>query len=629
LSYLLLEDDTGHLLLEHGGRILLEEGTSLLCRYSTSDASTLFPVWTDATELVRSFSVIRGRSSELEEMEAGTASIVLDNRTRTFDPIIDTGIRPMNRWWLCAQVAGENEDIFKGWAESYQQVWPDDSEPLTIVSCADEFKVLALDRLPVTSPPRDSYAEVVLSDSPNAYWQAHDFQQRQATVGPELTIDQGATYSATIGDSGPIVGEIINGWFGPLTSTQGVFAPPFDENSGGAGNAAGLLEFTIETWFRTGDSTPASTRFMIAGGTVSSVINWELVLNTSGQVVFNVRNNSSTLHAVGSSALTADTWYHIVGTIDGGNARIYTNGVQSASTAWTGTVLGPQDAGARFSVFGAVEEFEFDEIAFYPAGLSASRILAHYQAGRERGFAGNVASGTRVNAILDQAESIAGRRIDVGVRNMPAVLMRGQPPLDELRQAARAEAPDGMLFISRSGEIVLLDANHRSSSPYNTVQATFDDDGTDLPYQDLDVDFSEAFLFNEWHGSSVLPPTWTSGGGELQTASDATSIASFGKRAQSLTSIPVLSATNVDAILDAWLAKTKDPFTRILSITLSTALQDVAEAAVQRDLGDRIRVFRTPPGGGTRIDQTLFIQSIRVTAQPGQPWQIVWGVSPL
>jgi hypothetical protein len=48
------------------------------------------------------------------------------------------------------------------------------------------------------------------------------------------------------------------------------------------------------------------------------------------------------------------------------------------------------------------------------------------------------------------------------------------------------------------------------------------------------------------------------------------------------------------------------------------------------DIGDRIRVLRTPPGGGPRIDQTLFVQSVRIDgANDGAPWRIRLGVSPL
>jgi hypothetical protein len=70
--------------------------------------------------------------------------------------------------------------------------------------------------------------------------------------------------------------------------------------------------------------------------------------------------------------------------------------------------------------------------------------------------------------------------------------------------------------------------------------------------------------------------------------------------------------------------------TRIQSLTVLAANTDVTDQVFRLlDIGSRIRVLRTPPGGGSRIDQTLFVQNIAVDAEPGHPWRITLGVSPL
>jgi hypothetical protein len=142
--------------------------------YSESNANAT-PVWSDATSKVKSFSVSRGRETEVVTVAAGTATVTLDNHERDFDPDANPGIRPINRWWIRVQFSGATEDIFKGYADSYDQVWPapvGDAE--TVVQCTDEFKVLTLDSLPVTSPPRDTYGGVVESDNPAGYWPLDD-----------------------------------------------------------------------------------------------------------------------------------------------------------------------------------------------------------------------------------------------------------------------------------------------------------------------------------------------------------------------------------------------------------------------------------------------------------------------
>ena len=53
------------------------------------------------------------------------------------------------------------------------------------------------------------------------------------------------------------------------------------------------------------------------------------------------------------------------------------------------------------------------------------------------------------------------------------------------------------------------------------------------------------------------------------------------------------------------------------------------EGAKRGGAGVSMFIVRTPPGGGSRIDQVLFIQKIQISGDPYGPWRIVWGVSPV
>ena len=163
--------------------------------YTTDDASVANPNWIDATAKVRSFSTVRGRESELQDVDAGTATITVDNKDRTFDPDMNANIRPMNRWWIRTQFTGETQDLFKGYADSYQQDWDAPvGSAQTRVALTDEVKVLALDALPTTAPPRSSYGDLVQSDNPAGYWplnedpatliQPADIPEPSATLPP-------------------------------------------------------------------------------------------------------------------------------------------------------------------------------------------------------------------------------------------------------------------------------------------------------------------------------------------------------------------------------------------------------------------------------------------------------------
>lgn len=606
----------------------------LLVEFTTDDPDDTTPSWTDVTEHVRSFTTSRGRDSELSLVEAGTATITLSNRGRDFDPTNDATLRPMNRWRISVVMDGPvTEEIFTGYAESYDQQWPAvGKDAITIVSCVDEFKVLTLDRLPNTDPPRDTYADVVLFDEPQGYWRMQDtdiFIYEPAAGSTKLaTGNIGRTASPIIGDS--TVDSVAGTPYGARSTTSRIYSidsstllPGLDV--GGPGDAGGLAGFTVEVWFKSSEATPAAQRIIAAGPLSSGSYQWNITLETSGQIRGSARNSGGTAFVTDSVAsITANVWYHLMLIVDGGNTRIYVNGSQAGTPAsWSG-VVGAMDAGGfiQLGTNTAVGGTRYyDEFAFYRysiLGIYTGRPLAHYTAGVNRGFAAQD-PGARIEDVLDAAGNVAARSVQNGTREMIPAFMSGRPPLDMLREGEQAENVDAVLFIAKDGTITFLADGHRSSSPYNTVQATFDDDGTDLPYQGIDVDYSEAFLFNEW--------TVTRTGGTTTTETDATSVSAYLKRSKSLTDLPITTEADQDAIAAALLAKYKDPLFRVTSLDL-LATELVAEAVFPLDIGHRIRVFRTQPGGG-RIDQTLFIQKIDTSGEPGRPISVRLSVSPL
>lgn len=594
--------------------------------YSTSDTSSQSPSWTDATAKVRSFSTSRGRETELADVDAGTATVTLDNRDRSFDPAHNSGIRPMNRWWIREQFSGETQDIFVGYAESYDQTWPGQGrDAVCVVSCADEFKRLARNKLPATNPPRDSYADVVMFDKPSGYWRMDDptaDAAAAATVGNNLVLEgTGAlsTPAAIVGDPGTYL---------RLTAASRLVTPVA---AGESGDVTTLAEFTIEAWIKIA-VYPVADRDLIVGPQANSLSTYTLKLLTAGTIRIEARNSAGTNHtATSPSPLpladpatgTSNLFHHVVATTSGGSLRLYIDGGEVASTAWAGSFHGTLNDPASFQVnsTASAEVVDFDEIAVYRYGLPAARITAHYEAGTARGFPTQL-PGARIDAALAAIGSTKPRRVGAGTRTMTPTYMTGQDPLSELRRAETADAVDALLFISRAGEIVFLADGHRSSSPYNTVQATFDDDGTDLPYLDVDVDYSDSFIANEWHVTRT--------GGTTQSATDTASQVLYDERPESLTDLPITLDADATSIAAAMLAKYKNPFQRIKSLTLRTNNAALAENVFRRDLGDRIRVFRTPSGGGARIDQTLFIQKIEVDGERGSPvWTVKLGVSPL
>ena len=160
-----------------GTSVFPGQGTAPLIRlrYSTDDQTVLYPTWTNAESSLRSYSTSRGHDAPMSEMDPGTANFNMDNRTRTFDPLNNALIKPFNRYWLYEEFNGSVRDIFRGYALSYGQLWPEQGiDAVAVVNCADEFSVLLSASMPTTSPPRESYSALVGFDNPDGYWDMNE-----------------------------------------------------------------------------------------------------------------------------------------------------------------------------------------------------------------------------------------------------------------------------------------------------------------------------------------------------------------------------------------------------------------------------------------------------------------------
>jgi hypothetical protein len=92
---------------------------------------------------------------------------------------------------------------------------------------------------------------------------------------------------------------------------------------------------------------------------------------------FNVGTSSTTERQVnGPTALPLNTWSHLASTYDGATSRVFVNGVQVASKAFTGTIASSTGAvriGGN-SVWGEFFAGRLDEVRIYNRALSAAEI---------------------------------------------------------------------------------------------------------------------------------------------------------------------------------------------------------------------------------------------------------------
>lgn len=467
--------------------------------------------WIDVSDRVRSFKTSRGRETELQEIDAGTADIVFDNRDRFFMPGVSTPLypssstypgsetfpgggsaRPMNRLWLRELFNGQTYTLFYGYAENYDFNWIVGSQDEVAVGhFVDEFKVLALDQLPAMSPDSAaSYSEVVAFDRPSLYFPCDDatgtnkvegavveptsvnaFQgsllwrygdpgkftyiapvRRQLAFTGAALIPGAASVVTNYG-TGPIVGDMSKTGNFAVSVSQSALAngTTAAASETADGDVSGSAQFAIEFWLNIAAAPSGSSLTMISSPSDTTPSpKWWIDVTTGGVLDCKVKNSGGTTTTVSSAALTVGNWYHVVWTLESGTAKLYLNGSLANSAAHSGTFAATLSTagGTTWGLGGGFSAvLKLSNIAFYQTALASDRVLAHYTAGVSRGFI-EQRSDVRIGAILDASGSNAARSLRVGQRNITPAFQHGQAPLDEIRNALGAEAGDAMFFAS-------------------------------------------------------------------------------------------------------------------------------------------------------------------------------------
>ncbi len=214
-----------------------------------------------------------------------------------------------------------------------------------------------------------SYVGEVIADSPTAYYRTEEASGTTAAAA----VGVNGTYSGTITYS-QASGFVDNSRTVRFNGTNAFI------NIGNNYNPT--ANFTVEAWVHP-LAVGARRDFVSKEGTNNGF--W-LGMETTSRVSFNVGNGTTNHKVTSTTALAINTWYHIVGVRDSaaGLLRIYVNGVQEATTAFTGSpatntanlnIANSPAAGGRFF------NGRVDEVAIYQNNaLSATRINKHYSA---------------------------------------------------------------------------------------------------------------------------------------------------------------------------------------------------------------------------------------------------------
>jgi hypothetical protein len=114
------------------------------------------PAWTDISGDVRSFTISRGRGSELDEYRAGLLTVILDNNLGRYDPtsvsaLYYPNLLPMRQVRVRASYNFQTYTIFRGFVEAW---------PMQVRGFTDEtVTIKAVDGIKILNMQKDSSAQ--------------------------------------------------------------------------------------------------------------------------------------------------------------------------------------------------------------------------------------------------------------------------------------------------------------------------------------------------------------------------------------------------------------------------------------------------------------------------------------
>jgi hypothetical protein len=616
--------------------------------FSTSSGSGKVPLgstlssinWTDVTAYVRSVSTNRGRSSELDTFQTGSASIVFSNADRRFDPEYAAGpyygtLTPLRPVRIRAQYgAGATTNLFFGWVEQWPQSYDNPVDATVTVTASDSFKILNL----LTLPPLWDYQ--INIDGPRQWFKFDDgatpttaFDSASNVVGGTWQEFYGYTPAGGSGNSliqnSSTSSALFNGlnWINCLQSQPVVRLP------------ATANKITIEFWIQT--THAAAGDYAIMGGGRDFGIG--MTINGAGVGVIRGFFNDPVIGIYPTMTTTTTQVndgrpHHVVMVFDYGYFRgiyvdgTYFGGAYETYPTFSSTFTGTPDTykiGWIFSPFTTTADnftsglkATIDELCIYNGtALSAAQVANHYAIGK-----GTYGAGQRTDQAISTALTMSnwmtdGTDLSTGSATVQSIDTENKTPLAIAQECEIAE--QGRLFIDRDGEVKFISRSaFATTSTYNTSQYTFGDSSGELGYTSLEFAFNDRLIFNR----SIVGRR----NGATSTLNDTTSQGQYFIRTGSISDLNVDTDQQIVDIATARLAAYKQPLMRVeqLTFTPRQSPSTLYAAAIGVEIGTRLTVKRRPQGVGSVLSKEVIVEGISHSISP-DGWETSFTLSPV
>lgn len=569
------------------------------------------PTWTEVTAYVRNVSISRGRSSELDDFQAGSATIVLGNRDRRFDPDYTSGpyypnLLPRRQVKVEAVYSGVTYAVFRGVTQSFEQGYPAVGRDATCtLRCTDLLTLFATWDL-----PRDAHASVIEPLAPTLWW----------SLGDDVTaLDNAGRYNAVYGEAREAIDPLVPGGDGAsrvtitAANTSGVIAsrrPTFGSKA----------SYTLSFLMRADADCRLAYLWqtnVLAGNQVATV---DIVGGILRYYQGGGAGASETATATGTVPVADGNVHHIACVRSGDTITIYVDGASDATATSAASMLSMDPLVMTIGDISTPGYVEMDEYAvFWDVALTSGQVAS--LAATRIGWNGDRV-GTRLQALCDILGVPAGL-VSFGTSSSSLGPFSGDS--DAFSVAAQASRSDqGRLFMSKAG---VLTFQPKTTDMGASSALTFADDTTAnaVRYAGFGLELDERLVYNLVTVSGADDSSFT--------ARDATSQSTYSKRSLAWdTNLP--SAAACRDVAQALVSRYAAPATRgrswnvypqrtlIGSTTLAWA------SVLNRELGDIVTLKRSP-STGTAITKTVQVTSIAHEIDlPNGEWTVTFAGAP-
>ncbi len=214
-----------------------------------------------------------------------------------------------------------------------------------------------------------AYADVVLADSPRAYWRLGEASGTSAADSSGNAQTGAYQNTPTLGVTGALINDANTAVRFKRAEVEHVSIP--DSNILDLGNI-----LTMEVWLKRAAHSGVLEYILYKGANV-----YALRINASGAI--GIAKETVGTICLSTIEITDTNWHHVVGTKNGSAVKIWIDGLDRTGTVSDQTLENNTAAlviANHTGTTGRALDGTLDEVAVYATALSQARVEAHYNA---------------------------------------------------------------------------------------------------------------------------------------------------------------------------------------------------------------------------------------------------------